>query len=160
MVRSSALPFSLFAHSRVGNIKPTKLIQKTVSFQDVLCKLSDVWHISDDMEINLEEFTCAIYGKSRHKRVNDLRYSILKLKCINLESNIDLSQFPPCRKILSQHIRRVNQTGIWKLAHIPQPYIPPAIKGHYGSANTFHILVEQGFYHRFTTISAVTTIRI
>ena len=28
----------------------------------------------------------------------------------------------------------------------------------YGSANAFHILVEQGLYHRFTTISAVTTI--
>ena len=29
----------------------------------------------------------------------------------------------------------------------------------YGSANAFHILVEQGLCHRFTTISAVTTIR-
>ena len=39
-------------------------------------------------------------------------------------SNIDFSQFPLCGKTLSQHIRRVNyQTGIWKLAHIPQPYI-------------------------------------
>ena len=32
---------------------------------------------------------------------------------------------------MSQHIRRVNyQTGIWKLAHIPQPYIHLAISGH------------------------------
>ena len=31
---------------------------------------------------------------------------------------------------MSQHIRRVNyQTGIWKLAHIPQPYIQLAING-------------------------------
>ena len=83
------------------------------------------------MVIDVEEFTCAIYGKSRHKSVDDLRYSILKQKCIKLERNIDLSQFPPCRKTLSQHIRRVNyQTGVWKLAHIPQPYIPPAINGH------------------------------
>ena len=29
------------------------------------------------------------------------------------------------------YIRRVNyQTGIWKLSHIPQPYIPLAINGH------------------------------
>ena len=98
MVRSSALPFSLFAHSRVGKIKPIKLIQKTVRFQDVLCKLSDVWHISDNMVIDLEEFTCAIYGKSRHKSVDDLRYSILKQKCINLERNINLSKF--------QHVER------------------------------------------------------
>ena len=36
---------------------------------------------------------------------------------------------------MSQHIRQVNQTGIWKLAHIPQPYIPPAIKGHVWTEN-------------------------
>ena len=46
-------------------------------------------------------------------------------------SNIDFNQFPLCRNTLSQHIRRVNyQTGIWKLAHIPQPYIHLAINGH------------------------------
>ena len=60
------------------------------------------------MVIDLEEFTCAIYGKSRDKSVHDIRYSILKQKCINLERNIDLSQFPPCRKTFSQHIRRVH----------------------------------------------------
>ena len=75
------------------------------------------------MVIDLEEFTCAIYGKR-------FRYSVLKQKCINLERNNDLSQFTPCRKTLSQHIRRVNQTGIWKLAHIPKPNIPLAINGH------------------------------
>ena len=73
------------------------------------------------MVIDLEEFTCAIYEKSRHTSVHDLRYSILQQKCINLERNIDLNQFPSCRKTLSQHIRRVNETGIWKLAHISQP---------------------------------------
>ena len=62
--------------------------------QDVLCKWGDVWHISDDLVTDLEEFTCDMYT-------------------------------------LSQHIRRVNyQTGIWKLAHIPQPYIHLAINGH------------------------------
>ena len=55
----------------------------------------------------------------------------MKQKRINLERNIHLSQFSPCRKIFSQHIRPVNyQTGIWKLAHIPKPYIPLAIIGH------------------------------
>ena len=38
-------------------------------FQDVLCKLGDVWHISDDLVTNLEELTCDMY-----------RYSILKQK--------------------------------------------------------------------------------
>ena len=30
-------------------------------FQDVLCKLGDVWHISDDLVTDQEEFTCAMY---------------------------------------------------------------------------------------------------
>ena len=46
-----------------------KLIQKIMRFQDVLCKLGDVWYISDDLVTDLEEFTCDMY-----------RYSILKQK--------------------------------------------------------------------------------
>ena len=86
-------------------------------FQDPLCKLGDVWHISDNLVSDQEEFTCAM--------------------CVSLlyfeaeVSNIDFSQFPPCRKTLSQHIIRVNyQTGISKLAHISQPFIHLAINGH------------------------------
>ena len=46
-------------------------------------------------------------------------------------SNIVFSQFPLCRKTLSQHIGPVYyQTQIWKLAHIPQPFIHLAINGH------------------------------
>ena len=58
------------------------------------CKLSGVWHISVDTVTDLKEFTCAIYGKSRHKSVDDLRYSILKQKCINLErNNLEISPY-------------------------------------------------------------------
>ena len=57
-------------------------------FQDVLCKLEDVWHISDDLVTDLEEFTCAMY---------------VSLHCFDAEvSNIDLSQFPPCSGILDE----------------------------------------------------------
>ena len=38
-------------------------------FQDVLCELGDVWHISDDLVTDLEELTRDMY-----------RYSILKQK--------------------------------------------------------------------------------
>ena len=36
---------------------------------------------------------------------------------------------------MSQHIRRVNQTGIWKLAHIPKANISLAINGHVYTEN-------------------------
>ena len=38
-------------------------------FQDVLCKLGDVWHISDDLVTDLKELNCDMY-----------RYSFLKQK--------------------------------------------------------------------------------
>ena len=44
-------------------------------FHDVLCKLGDVWHISDDLVTDLEEFTCDMY-----------RYSILNQKWAILTS--------------------------------------------------------------------------
>ena len=73
-----------------------------------------------------------IYGKNGYKSVDDLRYYILKQKCINLERNIDLSQFSP----FSQHIRRVNyQAGIWKLTPIPKPHIPLTINRHVWTEN-------------------------
>ena len=57
-------------------------------FKDVLCKLEDVWHISDDLVTDLEAFTCAMY------------LSLLYFKA--KVSKIDLSQFPPCSGILDK----------------------------------------------------------
>ena len=58
-------------------------------FQDVLCsKLEDVWHISDDLVADLEEFTCAMYVS--------LLYFEAEM------SSIDLSLFPPCSGILDE----------------------------------------------------------
>ena len=57
-------------------------------FQDVLCKLEDVWHISDDLVTDLEEFTYAMYVS--------LLYFEAEV------SNIDLSQFSPCSGILDE----------------------------------------------------------
>ena len=57
-------------------------------FQDALCKLEDVWHISDDLVTDLEEFTCAMYVS--------LHYFEAEV------SNIDLNQFPQCSGILDE----------------------------------------------------------
>ena len=68
-----------------------------MQFQNVL---GDVWHISDDLVTDLEELTRDMY-----------RHSILKQKTV---SNIDFSQFPLCRKTLSQHIRLSD----WKIIRL------------------------------------------
>ena len=60
-----ALHLLCLLYLRVGKIKPLKLIQKTVRFQNILCKLRDVWLITDDFVIDLEEFTimCHLWKK-------------------------------------------------------------------------------------------------
>ena len=99
--------------------------------------LGDTWEVSARLEDDLEQFTCAMYGRGRFSSVDAARAAILKEKCggadenINLSRNVDLSQLLPCQKALHQHIRRANyQVSIWKAADTPQPQIPQATGGH------------------------------
>ena len=125
------------AFKGVGKVRPIKLLQKTEAFQDALSKLGDTWDVSVRLDEDLEQFTCAMYGRGRFKSVDAARAAILKEKCggqdgnTNLSRNVDLSQLPPCQKALHQHIRRANyQVGIWKAADIPQPRVPQPTGGH------------------------------
>ena len=53
--------------------------------------------------------------------------------------SIDLSTFPPCKRVLVQHIKRVNfQVCIWKRAHENNPAIPSPLD------NGFHLNSENG----------------
>ena len=79
--------------------------------------------------VNYDMFGISRWLGDRPRIVNMWHVSLLYLEAEM--GNNDFSQFPLCRNTLSQHIRRVNyQTGIWQLAHIPQPYIHLAINGH------------------------------
>ena len=125
------------AFKGVGKVRPIKLLQKTEAFQDALSKLGDTWDVSVRLDEDLEQFTCAMYGRGRFKSVDAARAAILKEKCggqdgnINLSRNVDLSQLPPCQKALHQHIRRADyQVGIWKAADIPQLRVPQPTGGH------------------------------
>ena len=75
-----------------------------------------------------------MYGRPKFVHVDDLRFYMLNDKCknetISLNSNIDLSALPPCRKSLVQYTRLANfQRTIWKRAHVPAPDIPEANDG-------------------------------
>lgn len=125
------------AFKGIGKVKPIKLLERTPAFVEVLSQVGDSWNLSQQLVNGLEELTCAMYGKARYKTVDTLRLAILKEKCagsdgiINIDRNIDLSQLPPCRKVLYEHIRRVNyQVRIWKMADISEPDLPKAEAGH------------------------------
>ena len=108
--------------------------------------LGDTWDVSDDDINDLESFTCAIYGRaSKVSKVDDLRYIRINEICTKENNNVpigtvDMATLLPCRRSLTQHIRRVNhQVGIWKRAHIAKPSIPKASQGHGWEENGGHM---------------------
>ena len=124
------------AFKGIGKIKPLKILQKTPRFAAVLSKLGEEWDITEDLIDDLEEFTCAIYGRARVHKVDELRHVRIKELCAKEDQlypskNVDLGTLPPCRRSLEQHIRRVNyQVGIWKRSHIPKPDVPDVKADH------------------------------
>ena len=78
------------------------------------------------------------------KRVDEAREIKVQKMCgSSLELrpglSIDLSTFPPCKRVLVQHIKRVNfQVCIWKRAHENNPAIPSPLD------NGFHLNSENG----------------
>ena len=128
---------STSAFKGIGKIKPIKLIQKVTKFCEPLGRLGEEWEISDDTVQQLEELTCALYGKSRFSDIDEVRHVIIKSKCkensdmISPSAHLELLSLPPCRKTLVQHIRRCNyQVAIWKRAHIAKVVPPSPTEGH------------------------------
>ena len=120
----------------LGKVKPIKTLLKTPRYVRLLSKLGDSWDVSDDLIEGLDAFTCAIYGRPRVSKVDDLRLIRMNELCskddiITPSKNVDMATLPPCRRSLVQHIKRVNyQVAIWKRAHVPEPDLPGATMGH------------------------------
>ena len=83
-----------------------------------------MWTLDDDHIVNaIEEFTCRLYGVGpRVKQVDVAReIKVMNICGSNVDLrpglSIDLSKYPPCRRILAQHIKSVNfQVYIWRRA--------------------------------------------
>jgi len=120
-----------------GKIKPIKILLKSAEFQEAFSALGDSWNgpIDSVLEV-IEVFVCAMYGNTRVKTVNELRYVIMQRKCggekgLTKSSAFDLSSLPPCHNVLMQHTKRANyQVAIWKRAHVAQPSVPMPTEGH------------------------------
>ena len=107
-----------------GKVRPMKLPSQNSRFVHIFAAVDFPWTLDDDHIVNgIEEFTCRLYGVgSRVKQVDVAREIKFKNICgsnVDLRPglSIDLSTFPPCRRILAQHIKRVNfQVCIWRRA--------------------------------------------
>ena len=113
-------------------LKPTKLLQKKPRYQAVFKNPKKSWDTSEDLFLQLEEFTCSTYKpRGSHLTVDDLCYELVLIKCCGKENHLNLKKstewpfFPPPRACLREHLKRVNyQEAIWKRAPISKPVIP------------------------------------
>lgn len=121
------------AFKGVGKVKPIKLLQKQPRYQGVFQELGQSWEVTDDLFLQLQQFTCQMYRTKSGKvsKVDELRCSMLLEKCggadkkLDAKKNFDLSSLPPPEVCLREHVKRVNyQVAIWKRGHVPNPEIP------------------------------------
>ena len=109
-----------------------KLLQKKPGYEAIFKNPKESWDVSEDLFLQLEEFTCSMYKpKSSHLTVDDLRQKMVLKKCCGKENQLNLKtstkwlSLPPPRACLKEHLkRRANyQEAIWKRAHISKPVI-------------------------------------
>ena len=97
-----------------GKKKPLCLLLSDSDVQLVLSEAGESEYITDELMSGLEKFTCMIYGKKKCTSVDEaLVESFFKAYKPNTRSRnlleiirgADGSSFPPCSKILHQHIQ-------------------------------------------------------
>lgn len=122
-----------------GKVTPLKKLQRNPKFNTTFSALGEDWNIGDNVQNELEEFTCIMYGDPREKSVNKLRGKMLQKmvggKNVKLtkKSKIDLSRIPPCANSLKPHIERVNhRLNCYKKAHMPIFHKPNPFDNHQG----------------------------
>ena len=113
-----------------GKVRPMKLLSQNSKFIHIFGTVGSTWTLGDDHIVHgMEEFTCRLYGVGPLvKQVDVAREIKVKNICgsnVDLRPglSIDLSTFPSCRRVLAQHIKRVNfHVCIWRRAlnHFPE----------------------------------------
>ncbi|KAL2095547.1 hypothetical protein ACEWY4_007695 [Coilia grayii] len=128
-----------------GKVQPMKILNQNSKFIQVFAKVGNSWELDEEILSGVEEFTCRLYGFSRRiKKVDEAREIKVKKVCgssfeLRQGLSVDLSTFPPCRRVLLQHMKRVNfQVCIWKRAHEHYPEIPCPLN------HGFHVNTETG----------------
>ena len=106
-----------------------KILQDSPEYVLSLSQLGMEWSVTEQLHLELEEFTCAVYGNKRLKNVNIVRFTKIDDICSkggpDSLKNVDLASLPPCKKTLREHVNRVNyQVAIWRSAHQPYPEVP------------------------------------
>ena len=64
-----------------GKLKPIKVLQKVLKYENALVQLGNEWTIPDCVLNEIEALTCQFYGRPRTQTVNQARYSKVGRLC-------------------------------------------------------------------------------
>ena len=86
--------------------------------EDVLGKIGLEWNLDTEVMEEIEQIVCSFYGFPKLVEINDLRYFLLKKKClgsnkIDPKKNIDMGTLPPCSNTLNNVCRCSKSRRAW-----------------------------------------------
>ena len=97
-----------------GKVRPIKILNQNSKFMQIFAEVGNSWELDEQILSGVQEFTCRLYGfNSRIKKVDEAREIKIKKMCgssleLRQGLSVDLSTFPPCKRVLLQHMKRVN----------------------------------------------------
>ena len=77
-------------------------------FLKLLSDLGKTEYLTVDQLLELERYTCALYGKKNSKSTNQVRRDLFWTKLNKQKKIVDLSLLPPCQTSLQKHCHRAN----------------------------------------------------
>uniref|UniRef100_UPI00358EA075 uncharacterized protein isoform X2 n=1 Tax=Myxine glutinosa TaxID=7769 RepID=UPI00358EA075 len=96
-----------------GKVNPLKKLQKNPKLHNAFRQLGADWLVTDELQQEMESFTCIMYGQARMTSVDAVRVKMLKImvgadKVLDSKSKVDLERLPPPKVCLIPHVQRAN----------------------------------------------------
>ena len=92
---------------------PLKKLEKHPTCHKAFRQLGEELYLKYNVQKQLEEFTCLMYGQNRESSKDGLRAKLLRNivvedEKLTFKSKIDLVRLPPCHRALKPQLQRLN----------------------------------------------------
>ena len=113
-----------------GKLKALELMMKSDIYTQAFAGLGNSDCVHSTNLVDIERFTCALYGMRKLRNINDVRFAMFQQKYaprkrdapLNKILGINPSSMPPCQSVLINKIHRTNYVAcLWRRATLPTP---------------------------------------
>ena len=108
-----------------GKVNPLKKLQKNPKYQRAYSQLGELWLVTDEVQQEMESFTCTMYGHVPMRSDDAVRAKMLKKmvgadQVLDSKSKVDLERLPPPKVCLTSHVHCANfRVACYKRADQP-----------------------------------------